>query len=320
MKKREMGLVLLSGTAIILMSTCALASRLDFSSIDMIKIVQEKLNAAGFDCGTPDGIAGTGTKAAIQKFREEKGLAQGEEIDADLFNALTLSKEQNGFVNAVEDASEGSLGTGEKLESITLYNNDLCLAVDLGDISTSALPAEELAYSRVSSLTDAILELEKYEHLWNTISVDFGNLGEVVNGKDNIQDDGYGKYFDSAKFQLTKDGSAVTPSGATETTEQSEASEESSVTASSDEVTPEVKEYLDAYEAFMNKYCDFMQNYDTSDFSALTEYLSMMQEYADFAQKVDAMDSSQMTDADYKYYIDVLARVEKRLIDVGMSN
>ena len=317
MRRKVIWSALFTGVAVFLMNTGVIASRIDYSSVDTIKVIQEKLNAAGSDCGTPDGSAGSGTHAAIQKYREEKGLAQGEQIDAELFNSLTLSKEQNGFVKAVEDASDGNLGEGETLQEITLYNSDLCLSVDLGDTSNLSIPVEELAYSRVSSLTDAILELDNFEHLWNTITVDFGETGEVVNGKDNIKDDGYGKYFDSAKFQLTQNGSPLTGNISSDTSD--EEPEESTADSSGDGVTPEVKEYLDAYEAFMNKYCDFLQNYDASDLSALTEYMSMMQEYATFAEKVDAMDETTMTDADYKYYIDVLARVDKRLIDVSAS-
>lgn len=324
MKRRNVCKAILIGTGMIMMSTGVMASRIDYSGKDTIKIVQEKLNAAGFDCGTPDGIAGSGTATAIQKYREANGLTQGEAVDAELFNALTLNKEQNGFIKAVEEASKGNLGEGETLEEITLYNGDLCLAVDLGDLSKASVPAEELAYSRVSSLTDAILELENFEHLWETITVDFGDLGEVVNDKDNMKDDGYGKYFDSAKFQLSAGGAAsgqaaesAAPSVDEAAADGSAAADEAaSSAASGDGVTPEVKEALDAYEAFMNKYCDFMENYDSSDLSAMVDYLSFMSEYADFAEKIDAMDEASMTDADYKYYIDVLARVEKRMIDV----
>ena len=116
---------------------------------------------------------------------------------------------------------------------------------------------------------------------------------------------------------MTQNGSPVTGNLSSDTS--GEGQEEGTSDSSGDGVTPEVKEYLDAYEAFMNKYCDFLQNYDASDLSALTEYMSMLQEYATFAEKVDAMDETTMTDADYKYYIDVLARVDKRLIDVGAS-
>ena len=36
--------------------------------------LQEKLNAAGYNCGTPDGAAGKKTKAAITSYQTDKGL------------------------------------------------------------------------------------------------------------------------------------------------------------------------------------------------------------------------------------------------------
>lgn len=38
---------------------------------DLIKIVQDVLNQKGYDCGTPDGIAGSKTKSAIEQFIED---------------------------------------------------------------------------------------------------------------------------------------------------------------------------------------------------------------------------------------------------------
>ena len=40
-------------------------------SKDLIKIVQDVLNQKSYDCGTPDGVAGSKTQAALQKFISE---------------------------------------------------------------------------------------------------------------------------------------------------------------------------------------------------------------------------------------------------------
>ena len=40
-------------------------------SKDLIKIVQDVLNQKGYNCGTPDGVAGSKTQAALQKFISE---------------------------------------------------------------------------------------------------------------------------------------------------------------------------------------------------------------------------------------------------------
>ncbi|HEX4694828.1 hypothetical protein [Sphingomonas sp.] len=52
--------------------------------------VQEALNEAGFPCGTPDGVVGTNTRAAILAYRSEKGLTITPAITADLTLSLGL--------------------------------------------------------------------------------------------------------------------------------------------------------------------------------------------------------------------------------------
>lgn len=45
-----------------------------FRDRDTVKQVQQKLNELGYDCGTPDGIAGKRTIAGISQYQTEKGL------------------------------------------------------------------------------------------------------------------------------------------------------------------------------------------------------------------------------------------------------
>lgn len=45
-----------------------------YTDAETVKKVQEALNAAGYDCGTPDGIAGSGTAGQVEKYQTEKGL------------------------------------------------------------------------------------------------------------------------------------------------------------------------------------------------------------------------------------------------------
>ena len=82
-------------------------------------------------------------------------------------------------------------------------------------------------------------------------------------------------------------------------------------------VSTDFKEYMDSYEEFMNQYCDFMETYDQSDANALLEYTSLMTKYSEFAEKVENYDETNLSAEEYKYYIDVMSRVDKRLIDVA---
>lgn len=104
-------------------------------------------------------------------------------------------------------------------------------------------------------------------------------------------------------------------------TTSSSSSSNSSTTTDSSVVTPEFKETMDSYEEFMNKYCDFMVKYtgaNASDqASMLADYTDLMQQEADWAQRMSAIDESTLSDADDAYYIEVQARVSKRLIDAG---
>lgn len=60
----------------------------DYMGADIIKSVQEALNNAGYDCGTPDGIAGANTKSMISKYRDDHKLLPGEYIAWDLVTSL----------------------------------------------------------------------------------------------------------------------------------------------------------------------------------------------------------------------------------------
>lgn len=53
-----------------------------------IRDIQRALNAAGYDAGPADGIAGRRTRAAVAAFQKANGLAATGEIDPELANAL----------------------------------------------------------------------------------------------------------------------------------------------------------------------------------------------------------------------------------------
>ena len=77
------------------------------------------------------------------------------------------------------------------------------LWLDLSKADPSPLTIEDLAISRTSSITDAILELTDYDSQWNTITVDFGDVGKVVCDKDSIKEnEAGGRYFPSENFTL----------------------------------------------------------------------------------------------------------------------
>jgi peptidoglycan hydrolase-like protein with peptidoglycan-binding domain len=60
------------------------------SNTGTIKRAQEALNAAGYNVGTPDGVAGTRTVAAIRKFQADKSVPVSGALDSATLGALGL--------------------------------------------------------------------------------------------------------------------------------------------------------------------------------------------------------------------------------------
>ena len=63
-----------------------------------------------------------------------------------------------------------------------------------------------------------------------------------------------------------------------------------------------------------------MQKYEDSNdsLSMLSDYSSMMSKYADFAQKVDAYNADGMSVTDAAYYLEVIDRVNQKLINASL--
>lgn len=107
------------------------------------------------------------------------------------------------FVEDVKTAIQGAISSEtESIQDVVLKDGDLCVYVDFSNADPSPLTLEDLALSRTGSITDAILELKDYDSLWETITIDFGEVGHITNNKADIQTGGGGRYFSSENFRL----------------------------------------------------------------------------------------------------------------------
>ncbi len=79
------------------------------------------------------------------------------------------------------------------------------------------------------------------------------------------------------------------------------------------DIDPAFREMLEGYEAYFDQYIEFMQNYDASDFSMLSEYSKLMLKYAEWAEKIDDVDEDELTDAEMMLYLEVTSRVTGKL-------
>lgn len=108
------------------------------------------------------------------------------------------------FISEVKTAIQGTINSDEEsIVDVVLQDGDLCVTVDLSKANPEPLTIEDLAISRTGSITDAILELTDYDSEWNTITIDFGDIGKVINKKADVKENEFGgRYFPSENFTL----------------------------------------------------------------------------------------------------------------------
>lgn len=110
-------------------------------------------------------------------------------------------------------------------------------------------------------------------------------------------------------IQIPKQESATTSSETTSTKEET----------SKDELSKDFKEAMDSYEKFMNEYVAFVKKYkeNPSDLSLISDYATYMSKYADFVEDFEKWENEEMNASETAYYIDVQARVSKKLLEVA---
>lgn len=120
----------------------------------------------------------------------------GEEINTQADpDAGTVDKDE--LISAVEKAIDGAVAEDEKITGVDFDGENLTVTVDLSSADTSILSADLIAESRTGSITDDILGLEdKYYNTWETVTVDFGNVGKISFNKGDVKDSSFGKYFE----------------------------------------------------------------------------------------------------------------------------
>ena len=123
-------------------------------------------------------------------------METGEEVTTE-GNESAGTVEKDELISAVNEAIDGAIGEGEKISDVSFDGDTLTVKVDMSGADTSHLSAELIAESRVSSITDDILKLDdKYYNTWNKITVDFGDIGSISFGKNEVKDQGLGRYFE----------------------------------------------------------------------------------------------------------------------------
>lgn len=106
-----------------------------------------------------------------------------------------------------------------------------------------------------------------------------------------------------------------------ETAESYDAADEDAETEESDPgvISPEFKKTMDDYEAWFDHYCEVMKKYqeNPSDLELLTEMSDLIAEETTMLEQMENMDESEMNNAELAYYLEVTARIEKKLLEVA---
>jgi hypothetical protein len=122
-------------------------------------------------------------------------------------------------------------------------------------------------------------------------------------------------YYAKEDYVLEED---VTSNSTTPSTESSKPSTTDKETATNS-IDPDFKAAMDSYEKFMDEYVAFMKKYkaNPSDLGLLADYADYMSKYADFVEDFEKWDDEDLNAAETAYYIDVQARVSKKLLEVA---
>lgn len=108
---------------------------------------------------------------------------------------------------------------------------------------------------------------------------------------------------------------------------QSESSNDPGLSTEYEQTEPEsnsglgsdFKAAMDSYENFMDEYVAFMKKYaaNPSDWSLLADYMDFMTKYAEFVEEFDKWENEDLNADELAYYIEVQARVTKKLLEVA---
>ena len=84
-------------------------------------------------------------------------------------------------------------------------------------------------------------------------------------------------------------------------------------------LSPEFKKTMDDYEAWFDHYCEVMKKYqdNPSDLELMSEVTDLLSEETTMLEQMENMDESEMNSAELAYYIEVTARIEKKLLEVA---
>ena len=83
---------------------------------------------------------------------------------------------------------------------------------------------------------------------------------------------------------------------------------------------PEFKKAMDEYEKFFDEYCEFMEKVSNNpeDLTLMLQYGDFMTQYTETMEALEDMENDDLNDAEMKYYLETMDRINKKLLSVAM--
>lgn len=149
---------------------------------------------------------------------------------------------------------------------------------------------------------------DAYEH-WSDARSD------VYGFWSDLRSELYGDDIDGARDEIEDFRKDVAKMNGTASTSTSTAITPSA----SSEIDADFKAAMDSYEKFFNEYVAIMKKYkaNPTDLSILADYATYISQYADMIQKMKEWESKDLNAAEAAYYVDVQARITKKLLEVA---
>ena len=115
-------------------------------------------------------------------------------------------------------------------------------------------------------------------------------------------------------IQTPKKEDSATPPETSPSTEETKGNDDTSSM-----ISKEFKEAMDSYEQFMDEYVAFMKKYKANpmDTSLLADYATYMNKYAEVVKDFERWEGEELNAVETAYYIDVQAKVSKKLLEVA---
>ena len=209
------------------------------------------------------------------------------------------------------------------------YDKSVIYAVYIGNFSREDFNE----YVNQCSNNGFNVDYSKYENSYNAknskgnvlrLSYTEGLKEMYISIKEDENSDSYSsKSSNTTSTQFSTN--AITSQTNTNTTSTNTTSTNTTSTAtqtSSTEKTglsKEFKDAMDSYEAYMDEYVTFMKKYNSnsSDLSLITQYAEVMKKYTEATKDFEKWGDKDLSKEEEAYYIDVQARVTKKLLEVA---